>query len=148
MFTDLDIKKITHSFVNTVTRYKRALNLHEMHEQFSADSSRLTDFLMTMEKRDVPELRSSHIVPLYMSMCELLHAIGAEGLGDRSTVIDPNSMTFKDRHVSEIINTFEKLGVRRNAEADSPFEHAVSIIERVACIAVKAGSTMIVMPSS
>jgi Origin of replication binding protein len=109
MFNTKQLSSIDRKFVKKVMKMSTALRLHDMHEHFNADSARLTDFLLTMQSHDVPELRQPHLVPVYMHINELLQAMGYTGLGDRETV--PTSSAYHEERVATALRQLVALGV-------------------------------------
>jgi late competence protein required for DNA uptake (superfamily II DNA/RNA helicase) len=146
LFSKMDMSKISAPFVKTVLGAKRVLQLHHMHEHFANDCSRLTDFLMTMKNNDVPELRKPHIVPIYMYVNDLLASLGADGIHDRTTVIDSDRLVFQSRKVKRTLKAFADLGITPSQTAETDFEKAASIVERVLRLKVASGKPITMQP--
>jgi hypothetical protein len=125
MFNTKALSSIDRKFVRKVMRLSTALRIHDMHEHFNDDSARLTDFLMTMQSHDVPELRQPHLVPVYMHLNELLQAMGYTGLGDRETVA--TSAAYNEERVATALCQLVALGlaVRGPGESDADMVRSV-----------------------
>lgn len=140
MFTTKELSSIDRKFVKKVMRLSTALRIHDMHEHFNDDSARLTDFLLTMQTHDVPELRQPHLVPVYMHLNELLQAMGYSGLDDRETVA--TSSTYNEERVATALRQLVTLGVAVRSPGESDTDMVRSVLRTKVGLICDEGSPL------
>jgi hypothetical protein len=133
LFANRPHEKIDAAFVKYVKHHERSLQLHNIDKHMT--NEKLIDFLMKMKSSDVPELRATHIVPLYQYTSELIKALGGKCFGDRSTVIDSESATCNYARVKNVLKVFNMFNVYTKGETD--FKKAADVLLKVADIELK-----------
>jgi Origin of replication binding protein len=140
MFNTKELSSIDRKFVKRVKVCSSALRIHDMHEHFNDDSARLTDFLLTMQHHDVPELRKPHLVPVYMHLNELLQAMGYTGLDDRETVA--TSSAYNEERVATALRQLVALGVAVRSPGKSDTDMVRSVLKTQAGLECEEGSPL------
>jgi hypothetical protein len=141
MFNNKEL--LPRKFVKAVMTHMQALHLHDMHEHFKDDTARLADFMLTMQRHDVPELRTPHVVPMYMQVQELLLAMGFTGLHDRETALDVTSPRYNKTRVTAAVRHLVSLGVVPQ-DGESDHDMALKLLHMSAGLKLMEGDKLVV----